>query len=444
MDTQEATTVFLVLCISCFLFFASWRKRSGNGKLPPGPVSFPIVGNALQLKTKNLSRTLHKLSETYGPVFTVHFGSERVVALHGYEAVKEALIDRADKFAARGRMPIGDKFNNGLEMPFDPTFLLSCAVSNIICSIIFGKHRDYEDRKFLTLMGLMNDIFHVVSSHWGQLYQLFPSLMDVLPGPHKRMFKNVDELKKFISEEVKKHQDSLDPSSPQDIIDCFLTKMEQDKHNDKSEFYLENLVATTFDLFIAGTETPSTTLRYGLLILLKYPEIQEKVQKEIDFVIGRTQSACMANRSQMPYTDAVVHEIQRFIAVIPLGLPHTVSQDTPFRQYIIPKGTTIYPILSSVLHDSKEFPDPEQFNPEHFLNENGTFRKSNFFMPFSAGKRICLGESLARMEIFLILVTILQNFTLKPLIDPKEIDISPEMSGFGNAPKPYQLCVLPR
>lgn len=63
----------------------------------------------------------------------------------------------------------------------------------------------------------------------------------------------------------------------------------------------------------------------------------EKVQKEIDFVIGRTQSVCMANRSQMPYTDAVVHEIQRFIAVIPLGLPRTVSQDTPFRQYIIPK-----------------------------------------------------------------------------------------------------------
>ncbi|KYO48168.1 cytochrome P450 2E1 precursor isoform B [Alligator mississippiensis] len=336
------------------------------------------------------------------------------------------------------------KLSSTQKMPFEPTFLLSCAVSNIICSIIFGKHRDYEDRKFLTLMGLMNDIFHVVSSHWGQLYQLFPSLMNVLPGPHKRMFKNVDELKKFISEEVKKHQDSLDPSSPQDLIDCFLTKMEQDKHNDKSEFYLENLVTTTFDLFIAGTESTSTTLRYGLLILLKYPEIQEKVQKEIDFVIGRTQSVCMANRSQMPYTDAVVHEIQRFIAVIPLGLPRTVSQDTPFRQYIIPKGTTIYPILSSVLHDSKEFRDPEQFNPEHFLNENGTFRKSNFFMPFSAGKRICLGESLARMEIFLILVTILQNFTLKPLIDPKEIDISPEKSGVSNTPKPYQLCALPR
>lgn len=55
-----------------------------------------------------------QLSEIYGPVFTVHFGSERVVILHGYEAVKEALIDHADKFAARGHMPIGDKFNNGL------------------------------------------------------------------------------------------------------------------------------------------------------------------------------------------------------------------------------------------------------------------------------------------------------------------------------------------
>ncbi|XP_019358031.1 PREDICTED: cytochrome P450 2C31-like isoform X2 [Gavialis gangeticus] len=336
------------------------------------------------------------------------------------------------------------KLSSTQKMPFDPTFLLSCAVSNIICSIVFGKRHNYEDRKFLTLMGLMNSIAHDMSSHWGQLYQLFPSLMDVLPGPHKKILKNVDELKEFISEEVKKHQDSLDPSSPQDIIDCFLTKMEQDKHNGESEFHLENLITTTFDLFIAGTETTSTTLRYGLLILLKYPEIQEKVQKEIDLVIGRTQSACMANRSQMPYTDAVVHEIQRFIAFVPLALPHSVSQDTPFRQYVIPQGTTIYPILSSVLHDSKEFPNPEQFNPEHFLNENGTFRTSNFFVPFSAGKRICLGEGLARMEIFLVLVTILQNFTLKPVIDPKEIDISPQMSGLNNIPKPYQLCALPR
>ncbi|NWV15915.1 CP2CP protein, partial [Ptilonorhynchus violaceus] len=152
----------------------------------------------------------------------------------------------------------------------------------------------------------------------------------------------------------------------------------------------------------------------------------------------------VADRTQMPYTDAVVHEIQRFISLIPLAVPHTVTKDTSFREYIIPKGTTIYPILSSVLHDTKEFPNPHEFNPEHFLNKNGTFRKSDFFMPFSAGKRICLGEGLARMEIFLLIATILQNFTLKSVVDPQDLDTTPTLSGIGNVPPAYQLCALPR
>uniref|UniRef100_A0A8C8S917 Uncharacterized protein n=1 Tax=Pelusios castaneus TaxID=367368 RepID=A0A8C8S917_9SAUR len=108
------------------------------------------------------------------------------------------------------------------------------------------------------------------------------------------------------------------------------------------------------------------------------------------------------------------------------------------------KDTTIFPVLKLVLYDSKEFPNPEQFKLGHFLDENGAFEKSDYFMPFSAGKQICIGEGLARMELFLILTMMLQNFTLKTLIDPKDIDITPVMSFVSNSPKPYQLCVLPR
>ncbi|NWH25023.1 cytochrome P450 2C19-like [Grus americana] len=494
MELLGAATVVLMVCIACLLSFTAWRRRSGKGKMPPGPAPLPILGNLLQVKPKNLAKTLQKLSEEYGPVFTVHLGSDPVVVLHGHDVVKEALVDRADEFAARGHMPIGDRANNGLGIvfsnneewlqvrrfalstlrnfgmgkrsieeriqdetehlleeinktkrtPFDPTFMLSCAVSNVICCIVFGKRYDYKDKKFLSLMNNMNNIFQMMNSHWGQLYQMFSKVLDYLPGPHNNIFTEFDALKAFVSEEVKMHQASLDPSSPQDFIDCFLNKMQEEKEHPNSSFHMKNLITSAFDLFIAGTETTSTTVRYGLLLLLKYPKIQEKVQEEIDRVVGRSRRPCVADRTQMPYTDAVVHEIQRFISLIPLALPHTVTKHTRFREYVIPKGTTIFPILSSVLHDSKEFPNPNEFNPGHFLNENGTFRKSEFFMPFSAGKRICPGEGLARMEIFLLIATILQNFTLKPVIDLQELDITPTLSGTGNVPPDYQLCALPR
>ncbi|XP_074447928.1 cytochrome P450 2C9-like isoform X1 [Larus michahellis] len=494
MELLGAATVVLLVCIACLLSITAWRGRSGKGKMPPGPAPLPILGNLLQVKPKDLATTLQKLSEEYGPVFTVHLGSDPVVVLHGHDVVKEALVDRADEFAARGHMPIGDRANNGLGIifsnnqewlqvrrfalstlrnfgmgkrsieeriqeesehlleeinktkgtPFDPTFMLSCAVSNIICSIVFGRRYDYKDKKFLALMNNMNNIFEMMNSYWGQLYQMFSNILDYLPGPHNKIFTEFDALKAFVAEEVKIHQATLDPSSPQDFIDCFLTKMQEEKEHPNSSFHMKNLITSTFDLFIAGTETTSTTVRYGLLLLLKYPKIQEKVQEEIDRVVGRSRKPCVADRTQMPYTDAVVHEIQRFISLVPLSVPRAVTKDLCFREYVIPKGTTIFPVLTSVLHDSKEFPNPNEFNPGHFLNENGTFRKSEFFMPFSAGKRICPGESLARMEIFLLMAIILQNFTLKPVVDPQELSITPTLSGTTNVPPAYQLCAVPR
>ncbi|CAM2117277.1 unnamed protein product [Caretta caretta] len=281
------------------------------------------------------------------------------------------------------------------------------------------------------------------------LYNFFPTLMDYIPGPHQRIFKHFEELRKFVLERVEMHRVSLEPSGPRDFINAFLIKIKQEQQNSQSEFTTESLLRTTLSLFFAGTGTTSAILKHGLLLLMKYPEIEvlvlnlinfmtEKVHVEIDCVIGRSQRPCMAYRSQMPYTEAVVHEIQRFISLTPLGAPHAVT-----RQYIIPKGTTIFPALKSVLYDSKAFPKPEQFNPGHFLDENGAFKKSDFFMPFSIGKQSCMGEGLARTKLFLLLTTILQNFILKPLIDPKDIDITP-MNFTSNTPVSYQFIVIPR
>ncbi|XP_004370084.1 cytochrome P450 2C23-like isoform X2 [Trichechus manatus latirostris] len=435
MEPLEISCLTLVTCVTCLIFLLVWRKSHKMRRLPPGPTPLPIIGNMLQLNFKDIPASISKLAKEYGPVYTLHLGPQPTVVLHGYEAVKEALIDRGDVFLGRGRMPIIEDTQKGYGIifsrgerwkqmrrfslmtlrnfgmgkrsieervqeeaqylveelrkteaqPFDPTFILSCAPCNTICSILFNEHFQYRNEKFLYLMNLLNENFRQINSPWNQ-----------------------------------------------------------EKNNTESEFVLENLVTCASNLFAAGTETTSSTLRFGLLLLMKHPEVEAKVHEEIDHVIGRNQSPCMKDKMKLPYTDAVLHEIQRFITLLPCSLPHTVIRDTKFRQFIIPKGTTILPLLSSVLFDCKQFPNPEKFDPGHFLDKNGSFKKTEYFVPFSLGKRACVGESLAHMELFLFFTTIMQNFSLKPLVEPKELNIKPLVTGLLNIPPPYRLCFIPR
>ncbi|KAM9701550.1 cytochrome P450 2C18-like isoform 1-T1 [Dama dama] len=427
--------VALVLCLCSLLLLSLWKQSSGRGKLPPGPTPLPILGNMLQLDVKDISKSLTNFSKVYGPVFTLYFGMKPMVVLHGYEAVKEALTDLGEEFSGRGRLPVSEKvrkghgilFSNGKRwketrrfslmtlrnlgmgkrsiedrvqeeahclveelrktngLPCDPTFILGCAPCNVICSIIFQNRFEYKDQIFLGIMKIFNENTRILSSPWLQVCNTFPVFIDYFPGSHNKFFKNCANVKSYIFEKAREHQTSLDINNPRDFIDCFLIKMEQEKDNQEPVYTVENLASTILDLFVAGTETTSTTLRYGLLLLLKHPEVTAKVQEEIDCVIGRHRIPCMQDRSHMPYTDAVIHEIQRYADLLPTSLPHAVTRDIKFRNYLIPKGTDILTSLTSVLRDDKEFPNPGVFDPGHFLDESGNFRKSDYFMAFSTG-----------------------------------------------------------
>ncbi|XP_005414063.1 PREDICTED: cytochrome P450 2A13-like [Chinchilla lanigera] len=486
--------VALLACLCVILLMSTWRQRKLSGKLPPGPTPLPFIGNYLQLDTEQMYTSIMKIRERYGPVFTIHMGTRRVVVLCGYDAVKEALLDQADAFSGRGEQATfgwifenhGVVFSNGERAKqlrrfsistlrdfgvgkrgieeriqeeagfivqalqntggnfIDPTFYMSQAVSNVICSIVFGDRFDYEDKEFLWLLGMMLRSFTFTATSTGQLFEFFTSVMKYLPGPQQQAFKNLKKLKNFIVKKVEQNQRTLDPNAPRNFIDSFLIRMQEEKSNPNSEFFMKNLVMTTLNLFIAGTETVSTTLRYGFLLLMKYPEVEAKVHEEIDRVIGRNRQPKFEDRVKMPYTEAVIHEIQRFGDIIPMGVAHRVTKDTKFQGYLIPKGTEVFPILGSVLRDPKFFSNPGDFNPQHFLDEKGQFKKSDAFMPFSIGKRYCFGEGLARMELFLFLTTIMQNFRFRSQQMPRDIDVSPQFVGFSTIPRNYTMSFLPR
>ncbi|XP_036411593.1 cytochrome P450 2G1-like isoform X2 [Colossoma macropomum] len=466
-------TLFLAGLVVVLLVVIRWKSKMRRLLLSPGPLALPLLGNLVMLNKRAPFKSFLKWSKTYGPVMTVYLGPQRVVVLVGYDAVKEALVDQADDFAGRASIPFmhrvvkgyglvisnGDRWRqlrrftlttlrdfgmgrrrieywiqeesrhlqNSLRetksAPFDPTFYLSRAVSNVICALVFGQRFSYEDSNLLRLFQIITAILRFGSSPWGQAYNVFPWLMEHLPGRHQTLLREVDELKAFIVEKIRTHKEKDSP---------------------ETEFHYDNMVSTVLNLFLAGTETTSTTIRYALMLLIKYTHIQEQMQKEIDTVIGTERNSLMQDRKALPFTDAVIHEVQRYLDLVPFSLPHYATHNISFRGYAIPKGTVIIPLLHSVLKDEGMWDNPWTFDPNNFLDANGNFRNNPAFIPFSAGKRSCVGESLARMELFMFIVSLLQHFTFSSPGGPDSVDPTPELSSFGNLPRMYQLIATPR
>lgn len=130
-----------------------------------------------------------------------------------------------------------EKFSENKDSPFDPTYLLGLAVSNVICSIVFGKRFDYQDKKFMTLLEYIREIVRGLNSRAGQILNMFPNLLSKVPGPHQNIFANFEKLRKFVRETVQSHREVLDENCPQDFIDCFLIKMEEEKKKNKYRIY---------------------------------------------------------------------------------------------------------------------------------------------------------------------------------------------------------------
>ncbi|KAG9470266.1 hypothetical protein GDO78_018368 [Eleutherodactylus coqui] len=490
MNLSDPTTLVLsvILCFFVALFF--YGRKSGKYNLPPGPRPLPIIGNLHILDLKKPYQTLHQLSKKYGPVYTIKLGEEKVVVLCGYEAVKDALVNHADEFSGRAKVPLFHEITKGYGVtfahddnwkmmrrftlstlrdfgmgkegienkiteesdflvqkfksyngePFDNLMIINAAVANIIVSILLSHRFAYEDPTLVKLLKIINENVKLIGGPMGVLYNAFPSVMRWCSTVQQTVVRNVDELHAFIRETFTNQRKELDVNDQRNLIDAFLVKQQE---VEKTQLYFsnENLTILVSDLFAAGMETTSTTLRWGLLLMIKHPEIQRTVQSEIEKVIGSAEPLVI-HRKQMPYTDAVIHEIQRFGNIIPTNVPHATTQDVNFRGYLLPKGTQVMPLLTSVLYDKKHFVKADEFYPEHFLDSSGNFVRKEAFMPFSAGKRSCAGESLAKMELFIFFTRLLQNFTFQaPLA--VTLDLTPA-SGFTSAPLSHKICAVPR
>ncbi|XP_043963394.1 cytochrome P450 2K1-like isoform X1 [Gambusia affinis] len=487
--------VAVVLILIGFYFILSKSRPQGHRQGPPGPKPLPIIGNLLQLDVKRLDQAFLKLSKTYGSVFTVHMGPKKTVVLIGYKTVKEALVSYAEEFGEREPPTVAKEANlhhgvawaNGdswKEMrrfaltnlkdfgmgkkvceekiieechvliqklkefkgeAVDLSQHINYAVCNIICSMVYGKRFEYDDPEFTAVVNRTNQGIQLLGSPSVKLYSMFPKIGKRFSSAREKVRGLFLANKQHHLMLLNRLKETLSPPMCRGVADAFLIRQQQLKESGITDsiFNNDNLLVTIMNLFSAGTETTSCTLRWAMLFMAKYPKIQDQVRQELRNVIGSRQIQ-VEDRQNLPITDAVIHETQRVANILPLAISHRTSQDVTFHGYFIAKGTPVIPVLTSVLQDESEWEKPNVFYPGNFLSTDGKFLKRDAFMPFSAGRRVCLGESLARMELFIFFATLLQHFRFSPPagVTEEELDLTPRVGGIVN-PQPHTLCVVP-
>ncbi|XP_067945567.1 cytochrome P450 2B19-like [Watersipora subatra] len=450
---QVTMTTFTLLTIVVILYtLHKWPVWNRKG-YPPGPLPLPFLGHSHWFySSSNVFKRIYDLSKDFGDVVTLDVNVGKIVVLNSAEAIHEAFVKNAKVFSDRpafmlnpatggyglvheknGRWKdlrkhalgvfrhhknsvlesiIQDELKHFLHVleekkgkPFDIKEQLTQTVSNVITSIIFGNRFDYSPEQLSNLqITEFRDVYEKTKFMPAIRYApLDPSGYRAAERKHAAGLK-------FAEQQIEGHKKSGDMENPKDYIEHYLVEMSKREADPYTQFHDLNLKTSVMSLYLAGTDTTSSQLYWAFLYMVLYPEIQEKIREEIRDHIGE-RKVTYADRNSMHYTMAVMTELLR-IGIALSTLLHVASDDVEIQGKTIPKDTPVYGNVWGPLHDPSVYPDPDTFKPERFLDTNGKFAKPDpkYFTAFSSGRRTCLGEPLARTELFILLVGTLQKY----------------------------------
>lgn len=336
--------------------------------------------------------------------------------------------------------------------PVEISWNVNVAALNVLWKLVANRRYETDNKEITRFNEAVSSDVEVTQTRCLPL-DLFPGLHKILPkfilhGWMKvdLLYQNMEKLREFAMEIIKEHEKNFDPDNLQDYIDVYLS--ETRKGDNKGTIFQEdysNLAVTICDLFVAGSHTTSSTMRWMVALLATHPEVQKKMQSEIDSVVPRDRPPSIQDREKLPYTEAVLLEVMRFSSLVPLGIMHATTEDVQIGEYHLPKGTGLFASARTCHRDPKYFERPDEFYPEHFLDEGGkVITRKEGFLPFSLGRRQCLGEILARMELFLFASCLVQKFSAAPPEGRTISPISDPTKPFLSFIEPYEVVLTLR
>lgn len=481
------TLVSLVLAFvgwGCFYIFASTWLYRRRAKLPPGPYPFPVIGNILELG-KNPNQSLAKLAKTYGPLMSLKFGSKTTIVISSPAIARQVLQKNDLVFSSReipGAAQAHD--HHKFSMLWQPASGWAWRnLRKITKEQMFAAHRldvtqglrrqkflelhDYllhsssiqqginiGEAAFTTSLNLIsNTLFSVDFASYGssssqELKEIVWEIMKIIGTPNLADYfpilewmdtQGILQQSKFVfgkmfdilDDVINPRQLSREGSSSanisyskkNDLLEALLDHIAKNE----SEFGHNDMKHLLLDMFVAGTNTSSTTVEWAMAELLQNPEKMAKARAEIDQVIGKTtKRVAESDIPKLPYLQGIVKEIFRLHPVAPLLAPHKADADIEINGYTVPKNAKVLINVWASGRDAETWSNPETFYPERFAHSELEATGQHFeLIPFGAGRRICPGLPLAYRMVHLLLATFLHGFDWK-LTDgkkPEDIDM---------------------
>ncbi|GLJ22352.1 hypothetical protein SUGI_0420820 [Cryptomeria japonica] len=462
-----ATLCSLIIFLWVLHRFNVKRKNTLGSRLPRGPFAWPIIGNLNQLK-RLPHRDLHELSKKYGPIMMLKLGSVRTVLVSSSAMAKEFLKTHDKVFASRPVSAVGKYIGyNSKDLIFVPhgaywrhmrklcvvellntkridsfrcvreqemlltvrsmwemsgkggklvnlTMFFSSFSQAVMWRILSGTKISFHgDAHGEEIKKMVSEVTAVVGSI--NIGDFIPYLgwLD-LQGVERRMKKVHNSMDQVISKIIEEHQQRRrefhkEHEQQPDIIDVLL-EMES---LDGMPITKENIKAIVFDMFVAGTETTSTTLEWAMSEILRNPSVAKKMQEEIESVVGRERAVSERDIGSMEYVQCVVKETLRLYPALPLLLPHESTQDCAVGGYFIPERSRLIVNAWAIGRDPSLWEDPLEFKPERFMGKKvDVVRDKDYFdmLPFGAGRRGCPGAAMADVTMNLVLAQLVHYF----------------------------------
>ena len=447
-------TALLIFFLVWMLTYICFRKPAG---IPPGPLlTIPVLGDLPQFAVAkgDVIGTLRKLRKKHGNIYSIYMGRQLAIIVNGYGMIHNVAAQAGLQFCGRPQTFWTEVTSKGMGLamstgntwkqqryfaskaflklgmksksyekhiikevealtevlekqeghPFDMKKYIHTSAANVVVTSICGK-RDNMEPLIQSFIQLFDNKIRMVQ-RVSILMNCLPLLKYIPRDPFKlvTLQKEFQTFKKLVKEHIVEPILKTPPKEPTTFVEMYIENIKDHEQKDEETvFTFDQMTVVLSDIIGGGSETVPVSLRWAVLYLVNFPDIQKRLQQHIDEAIPTARLPCLDDKFKLPFVEAFIAEVLRCANILPLGGPRSDidGNDAYLEGYLIPKDAAIMFDYDSIFMDPDIFEHPETFNPDRFLDASGEFVAPKEFVPFSIGRRHCIGMQLAKWELFL-------------------------------------------